>query len=116
MACLLWKVDIREVEFIYLDHNDQSPSPHISQVVKRQSLLMFGGHGHGSSNNNNSNGDICHKNSTSDFAVDLGLKRAYTRIGFFKGNIVAIKSITRKHVDLTRNIRKELKQVRISLT
>ena len=77
---------------------------------------MFGGHGHGSSNNNNSNGDICHKNSTSDFAVDLGLKRAYTRIGFFKGNIVAIKSITRKHVDLTRNIRKELKQVRISLT
>lgn len=38
-------------------------------------------------------------------------KRAYTRIGLYKGNIVAIKQIRKKSVDLTRSIRKELKQV-----
>lgn len=38
-------------------------------------------------------------------------KRAYTKIGLYKGNIVAIKLLKKKSVDLTRSIRKELKQV-----
>lgn len=38
-------------------------------------------------------------------------KRAYTRIGLYKGNIVAIKQLHKKSIDLTRSIRKELKQV-----
>ncbi len=38
-------------------------------------------------------------------------KKAYTRIGFYKGTAVAIKYIHKKSIDLTRNIRKELKQV-----
>lgn len=103
------------MEFICQDHNEQS-SPHISHVVKRQSLLMTLGGPSGGGNNNNSDSYICQtqpkSNSNFDFGMDLGLKRAYTRIGFFKGNIVAIRAITRKNVDLTRNIRKELKQVR----
>lgn len=39
-------------------------------------------------------------------------KRAYTRIGLYKGNIVAIKNLKKKSVDLTRSVRKELKQIR----
>jgi hypothetical protein len=39
-------------------------------------------------------------------------KRAYTDIGLYKGNIVAIKYLKKKSVDLTRSIRKELKQIR----
>lgn len=39
-------------------------------------------------------------------------KRAYTTIGLYKGNIVAIKSLKKKSVDLTRSVRKELKQIR----
>lgn len=41
-------------------------------------------------------------------------KRAYTKIGLYKGNIVAIKLLKKKSVDLTRSIRKELKQVRVT--
>ncbi|CAG9824702.1 unnamed protein product [Phaedon cochleariae] len=37
-------------------------------------------------------------------------KRAYTTIGLYKGNIVAIKYLHKRSVDLTRSIRKELKQ------
>ncbi|KAL3273772.1 hypothetical protein HHI36_015199 [Cryptolaemus montrouzieri] len=43
---------------------------------------------------------------------DPSPKRAYTRIGLYKGNIVAIRFLRRRTVDLTRSIRKELKQIR----
>lgn len=39
-------------------------------------------------------------------------KRAYTTIGLYRGNIVAIKQLKKKSLDLTRSIRKELKQIR----
>lgn len=42
---------------------------------------------------------------------DSNAKRAYTKIGLYKGNIVAIKTVHKRTVDLTRSIRKELKQV-----
>lgn len=32
--------------------------------------------------------------------------------GFFKGNVVFVKRINKKNIDLTRNLRKELIQVR----
>lgn len=39
-------------------------------------------------------------------------KRAYTTIGLYRGNIVAVKRIHKRSVDITRSIRKELKQMR----
>ena len=42
---------------------------------------------------------------------ELSHKRAYTRIGLYRGNIVAIKPVYKRSIDITRNIRKELKQV-----
>lgn len=42
---------------------------------------------------------------------ELSHKRAYTRIGLYRGNIVAIKLLHKRSIDITRNIRKELKQV-----
>lgn len=44
---------------------------------------------------------------------EIAPKRAYTNIALYKGNIVAVKIIHKKSVDLTRSIRKELKQVNI---
>ena len=38
---------------------------------------------------------------------------AFCKVGVYKGNIVAIKTLNKRSVDLTRNIRKELKQVGI---
>lgn len=50
--------------------------------------------------------------SLSSAVVDVDVKQVFTQIGAYKGNIVAIKRIRKKHVDLTRNVRKELKIVR----
>jgi len=46
-----------------------------------------------------------------DAPVELACKKAHTKIGFYKGMVVAIKPIWKRSIDLTRNIRKELKQV-----
>ena len=46
-----------------------------------------------------------------DPVAEMAPKRAYTKIALYKGNIVAVKMIHKKSVDLTRSIRKELKQV-----
>jgi len=86
-----------------------------SNVVTRRSLLMTFGH-HGANNNNCSNdsigppsgGTVANRGSS---GADLGLKRTFTRTGVYRGNIVAIKAISHKPVDLTRSIRKELKQM-----
>ena len=43
--------------------------------------------------------------------AELSQKRAYTCIGLYRGNIVAIKPLYKRSIDITRNIRKELKQV-----
>lgn len=39
------------------------------------------------------------------------LKKPFTRIGDYKGEIVAIKMLNKRSIDLTRNVRKELNQV-----
>lgn len=44
--------------------------------------------------------------------ADLDLKQVFTQVGTFKGVIVAIKPVHKKYVDLTREVRKELKMVR----
>ena len=73
--------------------------------------MSFGGH-HGSNNNNSSNGSIGPSPGVkADTTGDLGLKRVYTRTGSYRGNVVAIKTISQKNVDLTRTVRKELKQM-----
>ncbi|XP_059618023.1 guanylate cyclase 32E-like [Phlebotomus argentipes] len=85
LACLLWKVDLKEVTFITTEHPDSSiRSKNLVQTC-RHSLITGGG-------------------DTS--------KRAYTTIGLYRGNIVAVKRIHKRSVDITRAIRKELKQMR----
>jgi atrial natriuretic peptide receptor A len=44
--------------------------------------------------------------------VDLDLRQVFTQVGTHKGTIVAVKRLNKKCVDLTRSVRKELKQVR----
>lgn len=44
--------------------------------------------------------------------ADPGEQRAHTQIGLYKGSIVAVKYVHKRSLDLTRSIRKELKQVR----
>nr|CAD7442116.1 unnamed protein product [Timema bartmani] len=74
LACLLWKIDIKEIQ------------------VCRHSVFQAPGFNLDQS--------------------DLGSKRAYIKIGLYRGNIVAIKKVYKRHIDITRNIRKELNQIR----
>ncbi|EFX89873.1 hypothetical protein DAPPUDRAFT_39825, partial [Daphnia pulex] len=86
LACLLWKVDIREV--IITNFPDSINDPPSSALTVSSDIPV-----------------------TRDPIGDLGLKRVYTRTGSYKGNLVAIKAISHKNVDLTRNVRKELKEM-----
>lgn len=108
LACLLWKVDIREVVFNNSDSISMDPSSSKGNVVTRRSLLMTFSHDDSTSSSNSSLGP---RGKTNEACCDLGLKRTFTRTGSYRGNIVAIKVVCHKGVDLTRNIRKELKQM-----
>lgn len=43
--------------------------------------------------------------------IDFDLRQVFTTVGTYKDTLVAIKRVRKRHVDLTRNIRKELKIV-----
>ncbi|KAL9930480.1 guanylyl cyclase at 32E [Glossina fuscipes fuscipes] len=86
LAGLLWKIDMKDVTIINIDNNldyNNLKYKNIYQIY-RQSILTGG--------------------ETS--------KKAFTTIGLHRGNIVAMKRVYKKTVDVTRSIRKELKQMR----
>ncbi|KAL1378096.1 hypothetical protein pipiens_004050 [Culex pipiens pipiens] len=84
LACLLWKVDMKDVTII--------SSPDLAYCNDSQKKV------------------VCGQNIIP--AVGDGAKRAFTNIGLYRGNIVAIKYLHKRSVDITRAIRKELKQMR----
>lgn len=47
--------------------------------------------------------------------IDMESRQMFARVGTFKGNIVAVKKLDKKSVELTRTVRKELKLVSSSL-
>ncbi|XP_008481623.1 guanylate cyclase 32E-like, partial [Diaphorina citri] len=90
LLCLLWKVEYKDITIIPILNNEFNETtqecastPPLSPSLVRASVIP-----------------------------ELKLSRAYTKIGFHKSNIVALKQIHKKNIDITREIRKELKQVR----
>ncbi|CAH0563498.1 unnamed protein product [Brassicogethes aeneus] len=92
LACLLWKIDMKDVTII----------PTETTEVKNRNMIRV------------CRQSVFHAPTSSSIVEisDQSPKRAYTTIGLYKGNIVAIKNLNKKSVDLTRSIRKELKQIR----
>lgn len=43
--------------------------------------------------------------------VDIDAKQVFTQVAIYRGAVVAIKRVHKKYIDLTRNVRKELKIV-----
>ncbi|XP_044758334.1 guanylate cyclase 32E-like isoform X2 [Coccinella septempunctata] len=91
LACLLWKIEMKDVTIIPTETTQMSSKSMIQTC--RYSLFQ------------------APASSIADIS-DTSPKRAYTQIGLYKGNIVAIKFANRKSFDLSRSIRKELQQVR----
>ncbi|CAG9824690.1 unnamed protein product, partial [Phaedon cochleariae] len=93
LACLLWKIDMKDVIIIPTETTELSNENKNMIRVCRHSVF--------------------HAPTSSIVDVsEQSPKRAYTTIGLYKGNIVAIKYLHKRSVDLTRSIRKELKQIR----
>ncbi|CAN8008207.1 unnamed protein product, partial [Ixodes pacificus] len=118
LARLLWKVDMEDV--ITLRTNSEYSLQNIKNTINYQGfdvtrlgfafpdehqLRKFDRRLHGPH----------HKGSSSVQDHDTGANsagRARPRVGFYKGNVVFIKPIFKKNIDLTRSIRKELIEVR----
>nr|XP_029715763.1 guanylate cyclase 32E-like [Aedes albopictus] len=86
LACLLWKVEMKDVTII------SSPD------------VMYG------SDSKKKLTQVCRQSILANGADTT--KRAFTNIGLYRGNIVAINYLHKRSVDITRTIRKELKQMR----
>ncbi|EAT43201.1 AAEL005330-PA, partial [Aedes aegypti] len=86
LACLLWKVEMKDVTIM------SSPD------------LMYG------SDSKKKLTQVCRQSILANGADTT--KRAFTNIGLYRGNIVAINYLHKRSVDITRTIRKELKQMR----
>ena len=53
---------------------------------------------------------------SSNYDMDFRYSALYTRVGVYKGRMVAVKEIRRKTIDITRRMKKELKKVRLVAT
>ncbi|KAJ8956736.1 hypothetical protein NQ318_014092, partial [Aromia moschata] len=95
LACLLWKIDMKDITIIPTENSDNEVSSRSKNMIRVCRHSVF------------------HAPTSSIVDVsEQSPKRAYTTIGLYKGNIVAIKYLHKRSVDLTRSIRKELKQIR----
>ncbi|ESO83952.1 hypothetical protein LOTGIDRAFT_91228, partial [Lottia gigantea] len=89
LASLLWKID----------YKDLSLGDHYSQTFHGGRIKPNG---------------LCKSGSQISLIsqVDVDLRQLFTHVGTYRGTIVAIRIVNKKHVELTRNVRKELKIMR----
>ncbi|XP_054710092.1 guanylate cyclase 32E-like [Uloborus diversus] len=89
LACLLWKVDMKDIILLHSDENGdlQKLKSNLNDIESEKLNL---------------------ESKTEDFL----LTRTQSTIGFYKGNAVHIYHVYKKGIDLTRNLRKEMIQIR----
>ncbi|KAK6170897.1 hypothetical protein SNE40_019184 [Patella caerulea] len=89
LASLLWKIEYKDLSFgdhyMQTFHGGRSKPNGLSKTASQISLIS---------------------------QVDLDLRQLFTHVGTYRGTIVAIRIVNKKHVELTRNVRKELKIMR----
>ncbi|XP_046403993.1 guanylate cyclase 32E isoform X2 [Ischnura elegans] len=118
LACLLWKVDMKDVTIIPTETVETSVDGSKRTIqVCHQSIYRAPGSSilAPSPANCRQGSDVKGENGGGigmNTGAEASPKRAYTLIGLYKGGIVAMKPIHKRSVDLTRAIRKELKQIR----
>ncbi|KAJ1526714.1 hypothetical protein ONE63_008294 [Megalurothrips usitatus] len=91
LACLLWKVDSHAITLIPAAGNEAASK---SMMCRRSARSVAAG------------------GPEPDPGDPDPEPRAHTHIGLYRGSIVAVKYVHKRSLDLTRSIRKELKQIR----
>ncbi|ELU09058.1 hypothetical protein CAPTEDRAFT_121651 [Capitella teleta] len=89
LASLLWKIEMKEVT-LKMHTSNYCPGIGLARVpgCMRASMMSLSSQ------------------------VDIDLRQVFTQVGSYKGAIVAVKPVHKKCVDLTREVRKELKMIR----
>ncbi|XP_056019225.1 receptor-type guanylate cyclase Gyc76C-like isoform X2 [Ostrea edulis] len=85
LASLLWKIDFKDLA---IDCIDTGTSMYFSNITRASSTMSL----------------------TSQSDIDK--RQLFTCVGTYKGNLVAIRKVNKKNVELTRSIKKELKVMR----
>lgn len=85
LASLLWKIDYKDLT---IDYADPCTMPYFNNITRASSNVSL----------------------TSHYEMDN--RQLYTSVGTYKGNLVAIRKVNKKNVELTRSIKKELKVMR----
>ncbi|KAG8224498.1 hypothetical protein J437_LFUL004980 [Ladona fulva] len=119
LACLLWKVDMKDVKIFPIE-TVESAAGENKRMVQLFHQSIFQAPDSSILNPSSANyrqesdarGSCAGGLGGSGTGGETSTKRACTLIGSYKGGIVAIKPIHKRHIDLTRAIRKELKQIR----
>jgi guanylate cyclase, other len=88
---LLWKIDFKEIQMHESDTNSNQKQTRATHPLIRTSQVSL-----------SSNPD-----------ADFRYSTIFTPIGLYKGQLYAIKKIRKKSVDITREMKMELKMVRI---
>ncbi|KAL3876609.1 hypothetical protein ACJMK2_034431 [Sinanodonta woodiana] len=90
LASLLWKIDLKDITLRDQFVSTGNPNSNRGRrtIVRASSQLSLGSQ------------------------ADLDGRQLFTSVGTYKGNIVAIIRVNKKHVELTRNVKKELKCMR----
>ncbi|XP_054712047.1 guanylate cyclase 32E-like isoform X2 [Uloborus diversus] len=91
LACLLWKVEMKDLVLLRSDHDGAF-----------QRLR--------SNFNDVENGRI--ESTRPDSMIDHVTNWSQSKVGFYKGNVVHIYHVYKKNIDLTRSLRKEMIQIR----
>ncbi|XP_062588637.1 receptor-type guanylate cyclase Gyc76C-like [Saccostrea cucullata] len=85
LASLLWKIDYKDLTIDYADPGLMMCLNNITRTSSTMSLTS---------------------------QSDIDTRQLFTCVGTYKGNLVAIRKVNKKNVELTRSIKKELKVMR----
>ncbi|OXU27316.1 hypothetical protein TSAR_008171 [Trichomalopsis sarcophagae] len=96
---LLWKVNYKDIEI--KETKDDSTSPGEQQLFKNNSKNPLQPHVRTSQASLSSNPD-----------ADFRYSMIYTQVGIYKGRIFAVKKVKKKSIEITREMKKELKIMR----
>ncbi|CAH1122713.1 unnamed protein product [Ceutorhynchus assimilis] len=89
---LLWKIDFKDIEI-----NEEPNSNHVAGKASKPNQLFI---------------RTSQVSLSSNPDADFRYSTIFTQIGIYKGRVLAIKKVHKKSVDITRDMKKDLKLVR----
>ncbi|XP_014675128.1 PREDICTED: guanylate cyclase 32E-like [Priapulus caudatus] len=99
LASLIWKVDYKDIAMV-TDFTSTLLSNNTGNTMTRMSLNM---------RSSQMSLISCQDQEGNEL---MRTTQVFTPIGTYKGTVVALKAIEKRHLDVTRSIRKELKMIR----